>query len=58
MQKCRTRAIPRPLFNIGKLPKTVNACNKLLQTRHIEKGIFRNLAKVDLNFSFSPSSIL
>ena len=49
--KCETGTIPRPLFNFGKLPKTTNACKKFLKTRHIEKGIFRHLTKVNLNFS-------
>ena len=52
--KSETGTIPRPLFNFGKLPKTTNACNKFLKTRHIEKGIFRNLTKVKLNFSLAP----
>ena len=42
-RKCVLKTSPRPLFNFGKLPTTVNACKKLLKTKYFERGLSKNL---------------
>ena len=57
-RKCALRTSPRPLFNFGKLPIIANACKKLLKIKHLERDLSKGLTKVNLIYSFVPSSFL
>ena len=55
-RKCARKVSPRPLFNFGKKKQDCNYMHKsLLKKRCFERGLSKNLYKVDFIFSFEPS---
>ena len=56
-RKCTPKASPRPLFNLGKYPKTATACKKFFLKKDILKEDYQKaLKKLTLLFSFEPNT--
>ena len=53
-RKCTTKTVPRPFFNFLSSPKQL-LHTRNLKIRYFERGLSRNLEKVNLIFPFAPT---
>ena len=52
--KCEAKAKPRPLFNLGKQPKTAIACNKFFWKYILKEDYQKTFKKLTLFFLSNP----
>ena len=57
-KKCAPKVSPKPLFNFGKYITQNSHCTQeiLLKIRYFEGGLSKSLKKVNVIFSFKPST--